>query len=525
MSPVDSPHPIKGPLQSLLVQLALVVTSALLYGAAQPPWNQSWLAGLCLVPLLLACHGASVGRAAWLGAFYGVVVAAIVTPWLPDMLGDYFSVSTLAAWPVALLAWCGLSVPAHAAFAGFCSWLARRVEAGRTSPLSMPLATGGAFMLAELLRSHGPIRGPWALLAYSQPAHSPLAQLSDVIGPYGVGGLLMSLNAGAALWVFDLISGRRGWSSARPLLCVLPLLFMAWGYGEFRLGQAVDGGTKGVRIGLIQSALPRVHRFDATRLEANLALHLRLTEEAVAQGAQLVFWPELALDFQLDAQPELRGRVLETTERLGIELLAGGLGSVGSADHPAYTNSAYLIREGRLLGRTDKVWLMPFSETRPFSKWLGPGDRDAFMAGDRPHLLHTAAGKIGVMICSEAMHPSYVRRVVGIGATLLANPSNDDWFGGSNEAEQPLRQAAFRAVETRRTLVRTSLGGYTTVIDPWGRRVEVAPFAEPAVLSTEVRPGSRLTLYVRFGDGLPALLGVALVASAWFGRPKDAEPC
>lgn len=513
------------PLNQLPIQVVAALSSALLYALAQPPWNQAWLGYICLIPLLLVCQSSNLRRAASLGGLFAMLVAGFVTPWLPEMLGDYFSVNTLAAWPVATLAWFGLAVPAFSAFAAFASWIASSDRSGRIRPLLIPLATAGAFMLSELLRSHGLVRGPWGLLAYSQPAHSQLAQLADLAGPYTVGGLLMCVNAGLAQALIVLLSNRRGRASILPLVPVVLLLLLGWRYGQTRLSQSFVNGNTITQIGLVQSALPRAHRFDPSRLEANLTLHLELTKKAANRGAKVVFWPELALDFQPEANPALHQQTLAATRQLEIELLAGGLGAAGTPDRPARTNSVYLIRNGRLLGRTDKVWLMPFSEARPFSSWLGASNQDAFVAGDRARLLHTTAGKVGVLTCSEAMHPSYVRSVVATGATLLANPSNDDWFGSMRSAEQPLRQAAFRAVETRRYLVRTSLGGYTAVIDPWGRQIVVAPFGEPAIAMAEVQSGNLLTLYVRFGDWLPALLGVGLVASAWRGRPKDAGRC
>jgi len=121
---------------------------------------------------------------------------------------------------------------------------------------------------------------------------------------------------------------------------------------------------------------------------------------------------------------------------------------------------------------------------------------------------------MGAFVCFEAMYPELVRRIVGGGVEVLANLSNDAWFGSATPAEQHLDMAALRAVETRRWLVRAATTGVSAIVDPWGRVVARIQFGRPGVISGEIRRSHVETVYQRFGDA-PAwgAVGLALAAS------------
>ena len=70
--------------------------------------------------------------------------------------------------------------------------------------------------------------------------------------------------------------------------------------------------------------------------------------------------------------------------------------------------------------------------------------------------------------------------------------------------------AVFRAVESRRALVRTATAGISGFIDPVGRPYAVSTDLEGVRVATIV-PRSGLTLYARYGDWFALLCtGVAV---------------
>jgi apolipoprotein N-acyltransferase len=97
--------------------------------------------------------------------------------------------------------------------------------------------------------------------------------------------------------------------------------------------------------------------------------------------------------------------------------------------------------------------------------------------------------------------PSLTRRFVAAkGANLLINLTNDAWFGDTVAPWQHTRLAQWRAIETRRYLVRVTNTGVTSVIDPTGKVLSTLPTFSPGVLTAKVRLLDDQTIYTRFGD-------------------------
>jgi apolipoprotein N-acyltransferase len=101
-------------------------------------------------------------------------------------------------------------------------------------------------------------------------------------------------------------------------------------------------------------------------------------------------------------------------------------------------------------------------------------------AGERQtRFPQTASGKdrlfhFGVLICYEDTDPTLARRMAleeddQPAADFLVNISNDGWFDGSSEHEEHLAICRFRAIETRRAVIRSVNMGISGVIDGSGR--------------------------------------------------------
>jgi apolipoprotein N-acyltransferase len=152
---------------------------------------------------------------------------------------------------------------------------------------------------------------------------------------------------------------------------------------------------------------------------------------------------------------------------------------------------------------------MPFSEARV----LGLG-RDAYAPGSGVRLFEVGGLRIGTAICSEAMGPDFARRVVGAGATLLVNPSNDVWFDSDAAARAQLAKARFRAIETRRFVVRVASTGYSALIDPRGDVAAVSGRSGAEWIAGTVRGAEATTLHQRAGGALgPAALAACVALS------------
>jgi len=117
---------------------------------------------------------------------------------------------------------------------------------------------------------------------------------------------------------------------------------------------------------------------------------------------------------------------------------------------------------------------VPFSESRPLDGLLG-GLWERFPrmlqleAGTGMVVLRAAGARLGPLVCVEDLVPSAGREAVLGQAELLVNLTNDSWFGTTHGARHHLTASVFRAIETRRDLVRSTATGVSAHVDAAGR--------------------------------------------------------
>jgi apolipoprotein N-acyltransferase len=417
------------------------------------------------------------------------------------MLGGYFELGPVAAH--AGLAGVGLFTvaPFHAAFA---SWLAWRWRRGVPSVL----AVAAGWALVEFARSHAPIPNPVGLVAYGAP--DALIQIADLAGPWGIGALVA---ASAAALARAGVTGAHDGTARRALAGAAAALALAALYGHVRLAQD-RSDEAAVRVAIVQGGVAHAQGpRDGTHLERYLAL----TREAAPARPELVLWPEFAVDFYLGERNAPGAYLRQTVRELDVELLTGANHYAFEPDGTRYYNSVFAIgRQGRLGARYDKTRLMPFAESAPLgARWTANGG--AYTSGASPVPLATASGTVGAFVCGEALFPAVARELTRAGAVLLANPSNDHWFGAAAGAEQHLRAARLRAIENRRWLLRPTTTGVSAVIDPHGRVVARSRGAGPELLAATVHRSQAVTPVQRWGDA-PVLAACGVVGvSSWRG--------
>jgi apolipoprotein N-acyltransferase len=134
-----------------------------------------------------------------------------------------------------------------------------------------------------------------------------------------------------------------------------------------------------------------------------------------------------------------------------------------------------------------------------------------FSAGDEFKVFNVEGSAVSVAICYEAVYGRIAQAFVERGSQLLATITNDAWFGRSSAAYQHFDQAALRAVEQGRYLVRAANTGITGAVDPYGRVLADTALFEPAMLAVDVRLLSGRTIYHAVGD---LVAWLSLLASA-----------
>ena len=477
--------------------ILLAALSAGLLILAFPTPDLGWLAFVALVPLRLAIRGQTPVRAFYLGTLAGLLFYLMSVSWVTNSMTTYggvpFALSALAL--IVLAAYLSLYL---GVFAMGTSWMA-----SAPWPLHL-LAPSALWVGLEYLRTYALTGFPWILLGYTQYRSSVLLPIASVAGVYGLSFVVVLINIGLAQVVGGAPTRLRsiGFAGALTLALIASPRLLA-------PPAASAGSEQAVRVALVQGNIDQGLKWDSAMQAATIDQYRRLSLEAAKDGPALIVWPETAVPFFLRYEPTLRGRVLDIAAETGSYLLVGS----PDAEPPAaadggtrYRNSAFLISPQReLLGRYDKIHLVPFGEYVPLRSILffvhklayGIGD---FEGGRTYTVFDTPGGRFGATICYEAIFPDQVRRYVKEGAEFLVNITNDAWFGRSAAPAQHLAMAALRAAENRRYLVRAANTGISAIVDPSGRILYASDIFVPTVIAGQIRIERTQTFYTRHGD-------------------------
>ncbi|HUF03730.1 MAG TPA: apolipoprotein N-acyltransferase [Aridibacter sp.] len=229
-----------------------------------------------------------------------------------------------------------------------------------------------------------------------------------------------------------------------------------------------------------------------------------------------VVLPESPMNYQYALDPEFRGYIDAFAKRNDVSVLFNSAEPDPSRER-GFFNSAVLVGpEGGMVKQYDKIHLLPFGEFVPlpeFAQGLIPPLVGRFTHGEEYDLFDLGGAKAGVMICFESHFGSLSAEYARNGADLLIEMTNDGYLGPTPVLRQHLANAVFRAVETRRPVLRVTNVGITAMIDERGEIVDSAkPYSE-AVRHWPVRLRSEgLTIFAGYGDWFALLCCVVVAA-------------
>lgn len=446
---------------------------------------------------------------------------------------------------ISLLAWIGLSVIMVIFPITFAVllWVVQPERGWRQVVLG-----AGAWVVGEYVQTHFLSGFPYLFLSHTQADLTPLIQVADVTGAWGVSALIFLVNGVLYLLLEDgvaFVNGRqsidrlrRRWIGAAVVLTVL--VGGTFGYGVWRLGQL--SMSDGPDIGVIQGNIPLSLRGHRNSSQEIFDRHLRLARQ-LDDRTDLVIWPETMFPYPVIK----RGERVQVTDPDKLQELAGAVSAYqilgvrtirqpegDRRDH----NSAWLMnREGELEQHYAKYHLVPFGEYVPGQAWI-PGFRswiagyfpvaeeiwlDAGSPPEESALMVWNGYKLAPMICYEVVFPDEFRSHVRKGADVVVNISNEAWYKNEAELDQMLSIVRFRSVEQRITVVRATNTGISGFVFPDGRARILTDeegrdrgFSGGMVETVKMASGN--TWYGQYGDWFVylALIGL-LCQSLWAG--------
>ncbi|MDK9706129.1 MAG: apolipoprotein N-acyltransferase [Desulforhopalus sp.] len=458
---------------------------------------------VALVPLLFAIEAGSPRQAVLCGLAAGQVHFVLLLYWIITVLGTYGG-----------LAWY-LSIPALLLLALYMALYYGLFAVLSQATLKIFPATLALWLLPALWVGLDWLRGviftgfPWMDLGYALYAVPPAIQIADLVGHHGVTYLLVFINT----LLFLLIKSRQSRRSlvllAAPACCLLAAVAL---YSQQRLAEVSGQQTTGARphttIGVVQGNIDQSVKWSPSQQAATVRTYLDLSESLLSpQHPELILWPETALPFY----PQMSEHMATLTGFVAGRDLALLTGAPWyeildrKEKKILYYNSAVLLQpDGLFHGSYYKSHLVPFGEYVPLQKYLpfiaplvqAVGD---FSTGTIERPLAWKAARAGVLICYESVFPELSRQWVNAGANVLINLTNDAWYGKSSAPYHSLAMAVLRAVETRRSLIRSANTGISAFISPTGRIDLQSEIFVPFAAARAVLLQDEKTFWVRHG--------------------------
>ncbi len=479
------------------IPFAAASLSGLLQVLVFPRFSWSWLAPLCLVPLLCVLQGRSGKRCFVLGWLSGMVFWGGACYWIYPVMRDHASITPGIAG-LLFIGFFAVKALHSGAFAFVAGALIR-------SKWAVPAL---AVLWVGIEGSHQYIFFTWMQLgnaALDFPVPQVL-RLAPWAGIYGPSLVFATANAAIAVSVLH--------RSFRPLWAFVPML------GLFLLPQlpGVGGGTHTAR--LVQPNVdPSLLRTDWPANEGTAHLQWMLDVSKAQTGASrpsLVVWPEYPVPAYYFDDPASKAYMERVARESGATFIFNTV-SFEDGDRTRPQNSSVTLdSQGRRLSRYSKVHLVPFGEfvPWPFHHFVEKITLQAgmFQPGNGVVVADVDGRGIGTFICYESVFGRSIRKFTAAGAELLVNISNDSWYGRSAAREQHLLVARMRAVENKRWILRATNDGVTSVIGPSGKVEASLPSYRPDTLDARFSYRTGKTAYVRFGEWLWWLCAMVAVA-------------
>ena len=353
-----------------------------------------------------------------------------------------------------------------------------------------------ALLAIEEVRSRFPFGGfSWMRIAFSQ-ADAPYASVISIGGALLLSAWVLAISTMIATFRKKLVL-------PILLMIVLPLFF-----------NNTHSSVNRISFIGIQGNTPSVGPTFNDRAEAVFNLHVTETRKVAADTADVMIWPENAIDVDPFANTRVKTSIESLTSELKTPLITGAI----TRQSGQLENVSLMYNEsGEVVSYYSKQYLTPFGEYMPLrslARIVSPYVDDVinFNVGDRVEN-HVVKGLIlAPVICYELLSDSLVQSAAKSSNALVVQ-TNSATFADTSESAQQLNITRLRAIENAREIVSVSTIGISAHIGVNGEILSRTDENVSAQLSGDLQSSSNRTLANLLGEFAP---GIVLLISLLF---------
>ena len=469
----------------------LILLSSTLMGISQQPIGFGFLSLFSLIPLFpILINLKNYKDAVIIGLIWGITFNLISVYWIAFNIGTspiiafltmILSVSILTLGPVLIfILWCMLNKRGINLF--FLSFIWPSVE---------------------LIRSYGSLGFPWISLSNSLVDYNLIIQNAEYIGIYGITFWIVIVN----IFIYRSVSYRdRRWIVFTLLIIVLPQLT-----GNFIKNTNSINFDKSIRVASIQ---PNIHLSEKWQQGAQNDILTKILSQSNMElssdklsNPDLFIWPETStISYLLKKEGEYNySRVKNLLSNTETKLIAGMPHYEYKGNKRHHYNSVGYFNSSGLIKLYHKINLVPGAEYVPLSSYINSLDilnigLGNFTHGDEFVLFNIKSYQFAAMICFESTFPSLSREFVRRGANMLIYVVNDGWYETPPEPQQHASRIIYRAIETRRPVIRCANTGISMVVDQLGNIQHSIGLNKKGTIIADIYPSDKVTFYVKYGD-------------------------
>ena len=472
--------------------------SGILLFLSFPKFGEGFIAWVALVPLIYAIKDV---RRCSEGFFHGFITGIIcysgVMYWITYVVVHYGNLPYYAGISAMLLVAIYLSLYIAIFASGIIYFRQKNIPVFFTAP--------ALWISLEYAKSNLLTGFPWENLAFTQYSYTPLIQIADITGAYGISFIIVLVN----VIFYDLLLERSNRKMViREVVIGCIIIVFTGAYGILKI-QYINNSLQHadhIDVTIIQGNIDQNIKWNPQFQQETVNIYKNLSLTKVSSGSKLIVWPETATPFFFQDIDDMHREVVDVARQSRSWLLFGSPSYLKQGEKISFLNSAFLLSpDGNIQARYDKVHLVPFGEYVPLRQLfpfisklvVGVGDFSSGK-GFNPILMDNI--KLGVLICYEGIFPEAGRSYKNANANLLVNITNDAWYGMTSAPYQHLSMTTFRAVENRLYVIRAANTGISAVIDPTGKIVARTKLFEKASLRETVKFMNDKTFYMLYGD-------------------------
>lgn len=449
----------------------LSIAAGVLLGLSFPPFPFPFLMFPAFIFLLRVCDLTTSYRETALTGFAGFLIFNVITTY-------WLMVATIVAGIPAMVA--------NAILMTIPFSVMKLARERFNQPLLIAFLQASAWVAFEFLHHRWDLAWPWLTLGNGFSNAIPFIQYISVTGALGISFWVIFVSS-LLYHVIKQPEGRHIWPASTAALLPLAIsLAMFWSY--------TDEPSDSLEIAVMQpnydSYLDMAGYDDPYEPLENL---LEFTDSVRTGNTALTLWPENALigNIERGYPARMDNLIMSYAGMWDFPVISGASVIRYYEDHEIpdlyrgyyrgmpynVFNAAVAHYPDRTITHYEKGKLVPFIERFPFVDFLSRfeftgvdwGAIAIFGKGIDRTMFDVEGHQIPALICYDSVYPDWVRKFVLDGAGIITVITNDGWWGNTSGHIQHYDYARLRAIENRRTVIRSANNGLSGAIGPDGR--------------------------------------------------------